>query len=199
MSYGLQDISILSSNFICKTFQCSQAVDTSNRKPGSPELSTPATLPHFIAHVLFTTSATPAVAFAALAYLARLKKAYPKASSQSGNRLFFAAFLIAHKFISDVEHGNRQYTEAAVQGLIPLREVNQLVREMCQYLDWKFFIVERDLRDIEAEVWRASGKQPQALSMEKCMPDAWTMELSRQKAKLNSYGAVMQLVPVVMF
>ncbi|KAG1802201.1 uncharacterized protein HD556DRAFT_1217878, partial [Suillus plorans] len=64
--------------------------------------------------------------FAALILLQRLKARFPTARGSSSHHLFVSAFMLASKSWSIV-----------TQGMFQLREINQMEREMCQYLEWE--------------------------------------------------------------
>ena len=92
-------------------------------------------LPHSIAYALHRTKLHTSVTFAAL-LLQRLKASLPTARGSSGHRLFISAFMIASKVICDDTYSNKSWGIVG-QEMFQLREVNQMEREMCQYLDWE--------------------------------------------------------------
>ncbi|KAF8908049.1 hypothetical protein CPB85DRAFT_1376476 [Mucidula mucida] len=100
--------------------------------PDSPPASspTPARLPHFIAYAFHRTKLANAVTFAALILLQRLKARFPTAGSWT----------------------------IVGQGMFNLREVNQMEREMCSYLDWELTVDGQLLREFEDLVRRDFGE-----------------------------------------
>jgi hypothetical protein len=92
-------------------------------------------LPNFIAHALQRTKLHSSVAFAALVLLQQLKAWFPTACGSSGHWLYISAFMIESKVICDDTYSNKSSSIAA-KGIFTLREINQMEREMCNYLDW---------------------------------------------------------------
>ena len=88
---------------------------------------------YFIAYALHRTKLHPSVTFASLVLLQRLKARFPTARGLSGHRLFVSAFMLASKVICDDTYSNKSRLIVA-QGIFGLREINQMEREMCQYL-----------------------------------------------------------------
>ncbi|KAF6751493.1 hypothetical protein DFP72DRAFT_907268, partial [Ephemerocybe angulata] len=93
-----------------------------------------AELPHFITYALHRTKLHPTVTFASLVLLQRLKARFPTARGSSGHQLFISAFMIASK------------------GMFSLREVNQMEREMRNYLDWELTVDNPILSNFETAV-----------------------------------------------
>ena len=58
------------------------------------------------------------------------------ACGSSGHHLFILAFMIASKVICDDTYLNKLWSIVG-QGMFPLREINQMEQDMCQYLDWE--------------------------------------------------------------
>jgi hypothetical protein len=94
--------------------------------------------------------------FTALFLLARLKERFPAARGSSGHRLFISAFMIASKVICDDTYSNKSWCVVG-QGMFTLREINQMEREMCGYLEWVLNVKPDDLRDFEAMVRKEYG------------------------------------------
>jgi hypothetical protein len=88
------------------------------------------------------------VTFAALFLLQRLKKRFPAARGSSGHRLFLSAFMIASKVICEDTYSNKSWSIVG-QGMFQLREVNQMEREMCSYLDWELNVEPSELEEFE--------------------------------------------------
>ncbi|KAJ7878154.1 hypothetical protein B0H14DRAFT_2501075 [Mycena olivaceomarginata] len=143
--YGYEYIAQLSARFITHLFAC----------PPFPPQSThsQAKLPCFIAYALHRTKLHQAVTYATLVLLQRLKAHFPTARGSSGHRLFISAFMIASKVICDDAYSNKSWSIVA-QGMFTLREINQMEREMCNYLDWELNVDDPILANFEAMVQR---------------------------------------------
>jgi hypothetical protein len=121
----------LCARFITHLFACPEYPPTSTHSQ--------AKLPHFIAYAFHRTKLHESVTFAALVLLQRLKARFPTARGSSGHRLFISAFMIASKVICDDTYSNKSWSIVA-QGMFTLREINQMEREMCNYLDWELTV-----------------------------------------------------------
>ncbi|KAJ7178777.1 hypothetical protein C8R43DRAFT_1189312 [Mycena crocata] len=143
--YGYEYIAQLSARFITHLFAC----------PPFPPQSThlQAKLPYFIAYALHRTKLHQAATYAALVLLQRLKARFPTAGGSSGHRLFISAFMIASKVICDGTYSNKSWSIVA-QGMFTLREINQMEREICNYLDWELTVDNPILGNFEAMVQR---------------------------------------------
>ncbi|KAH9057073.1 hypothetical protein EDB83DRAFT_2316050 [Lactarius deliciosus] len=120
--------------------------------PPAPPSTTPTPrLDHFIAYALHRTRLHPSVTFAALYLLQRLKARFPAAKGSSGHRLFISAFMLASKIICDDTYSNKSWCIVG-QGMFALREINQMEREMCSYLEWQLNVDPSTLRDFESRV-----------------------------------------------
>ncbi|KAI0776270.1 hypothetical protein BD413DRAFT_602710 [Trametes elegans] len=120
-----------------------------HRRPPTP--SPP--LANFIAYALHRTRLHTSVTFAALYLLQRLKARFPAARGSSGHRLFISAFMIASKVICDDTYSNKSWSIVG-QGMFALREINQMEREMCSYLEWQLNIDPNALQAFEQKVRR---------------------------------------------
>ncbi|THV01543.1 hypothetical protein K435DRAFT_926818, partial [Dendrothele bispora CBS 962.96] len=96
-------------------------------------------IPIFIAYALHRTKLHASVTFASLVLFQRLKARFPMAWGSLGHRLFISAFMIASKVICDDTYSNKSWSIVA-QGMFTLREINQMEREMCNYLDWELTV-----------------------------------------------------------
>jgi hypothetical protein len=56
--------------------------------------------------------------------------------------------MIASKVICDDTYSNKSWSIVG-QGMFQLREVNQMEREMCQYLDWELNVEPSTLKEFE--------------------------------------------------
>jgi len=141
--YGHESVARICSRFITHLFAC----------PEYPPAAThsQAKLPHFIAYALHRTKLHPSVTYAALVLLQRLKARFPTAKGSSGHRLFISAFMIASKVICDDTYSNKSWGIVA-QGMFSLREINQMEREMCSYLEWELTVDNPILENFERAV-----------------------------------------------
>ena len=108
-------------------------------------------LDHFIAYALHRTRLHPSVTFVALYLLQHLKARFPAAKGSSGQRLYISAFVLASKIICDDTYSNKSWCTVG-QGMFALREINQMEREMCSYLEWQLNVDPTTLRDFESRV-----------------------------------------------
>lgn len=143
--YGHEAIARLCARFITHLFACPEY------PPNMTHMQ--AKLPYFIAYALHRTKLHPAVTFASLVLLQRLKARFPSARGSSGHRLFVSAFMIASKVICDDTYSNKSWSIVA-QGMFSLREINQMEREMCNYLDWELTVDNPILSNFEKMVTR---------------------------------------------
>jgi hypothetical protein len=137
--------------FITALFSCPDVPPppTNGAAPTGPA----PTLAAFIAYALHRTRLTPSVTFCALFLLSRLKGRFPAARGSSGHRLFISAFMIASKVICDDTYSNKSWCVVG-QGMFSLREINQMEREMCSYLEWVLNVKPEELAEFETEVKR---------------------------------------------
>jgi hypothetical protein len=152
--HGHEYISRLCGRFITHLFACPEYPPTATH----PQ----ARLPYFIAYALHRTKLHVSVTFAALVLLQRLKARFPTARGSSGHRLFISAFMIASKVICDDTYSNKSWTIVA-QGMFTLREINQMEREMCSYLEWELTVDNPILANFETIVkrdFRGPGPYP---------------------------------------
>ncbi|ESK97315.1 alternative cyclin pcl12 [Moniliophthora roreri MCA 2997] len=141
--YGHENTARLCARFITHLFACPEYPPTTTQSQ--------AKLPYFIAYALHRTKLHSSVTFACLVLLQRLKARFPTARGSSGHRLFISAFMIASKVICDDTYSNKSWTIVA-QGMFTLREINQMEREMCNYLDWELTVDNPILENFENAV-----------------------------------------------
>jgi hypothetical protein len=161
--YGHEETAKMCARFITALFSCPDIPpisSTSTTNPNAPPPPTP-TLAVFIAYALHRTRLNSSVTFCALFLLSRLKGRFPAARGSSGHRLFISAFMIASKVVCDDTYSNKSWCVVG-QGMFSLREINQMEREMCSYLEWVLNVKPEELKAFEEEVRRdygsASGK-----------------------------------------
>lgn len=140
---GHRRMSQLCTRFVTHLFACPQY---------SPAISGPgASLPNFIAYVLRRTNLHHSIVFASLILLQRLKSRFPTAQGSSGHRLFTSTLMMAAKIFLDDAYSNKSWV-TITQGMFPLREINQMEREICKFLDWDLTIHNPMLADFEKQV-----------------------------------------------
>ncbi|KAF5332296.1 hypothetical protein D9611_008064 [Ephemerocybe angulata] len=81
----------------------------------------------------------------------RVKARFPSSHGTSGHRIFTAAIIIASKTLHDQTYTNKTWT-SLVGGGFSLRELNQMERDMCKFLDWDLQIDHLDLEAFEKVV-----------------------------------------------
>ncbi|RDX47704.1 cyclin-like protein, partial [Lentinus brumalis] len=145
--HGHEETAKLCARFITHLFACPDSPPRSIAVP--PALSPP--LAKFIAYALHRTRLDVSVTFAALYLLQRLKVRLPNARGSSGHRLFISAFVIACKVLCDDTYLNKSWSIVG-QGMFALREINQMEREMCSYLEWQLNIEPSALKEFEQQV-----------------------------------------------
>jgi hypothetical protein len=116
---------------IISMFNCPNVPPASSVEPNAPL----PTLAHFIAYALHRTRLPHFVTLVALLLLRRLKTRFPAARGSSGHRLFISAFMIASKVVCDDTYSNQSWCVVG-QKMFSLKEMNQMEREMCGYLEW---------------------------------------------------------------
>ncbi|KAL1745051.1 hypothetical protein HDZ31DRAFT_12210, partial [Schizophyllum fasciatum] len=177
--YGHEPVARLCARFIHHLFQCPElpTVTADPSQPASAASRTPqAKLPQFIAYALHRTKLHQSVTFAALVLLQRLKARFPTARGSSGHRLFISAFMIASKVMCDDTYSNKSWSVVA-QGLFNLREINQMEREMCGYLDWELVVDGEILQWFEERVRKDFGQNQETY------PNYRLMQVSRRAMK----------------
>ncbi|RDX49288.1 hypothetical protein OH76DRAFT_1439000 [Lentinus brumalis] len=147
--YGYEEPAKLCSRFLTHLFACPDLPPLSTAVPPAP---TPP-LANFIAYALYRTKLHASVTFGALYLLQRLKARFPAARGSSGHRLFISAYMIASKMICDDTYSNKSWSIVG-QGMFALREINQMEREMCSFLEWELNIEHDALKEFEQKVRR---------------------------------------------
>ncbi|KAF9077603.1 hypothetical protein BDP27DRAFT_1311335 [Rhodocollybia butyracea] len=141
--YGQEGISCLCARFITHLFGCPE------RPPN--QTGWQVELPYYIAYAIYRTKLPECVVFSALALLQRLKSRFPSARGSSGHRLFVSAFMISSKVMCDDTYSNKSWSVVA-QGMFSVREINQMEREMCSYLDWELNVEAIIIKSFQARV-----------------------------------------------
>ncbi|KAJ3528730.1 hypothetical protein NMY22_g9286 [Coprinellus aureogranulatus] len=141
--YGQESLARLCARFITHLFACPEYPPAATHRRTK--------LHHFIAHALYRAKVHTAVTFATLILLQRLKAHFPTACGSSGHRLFISAFMIASKVMCDDTYSNKSWC-AVAQMMFSQREINQMEREMCGYLDWELGVDNLTLHSFEKRV-----------------------------------------------
>ncbi|KAF5331853.1 hypothetical protein D9611_008877 [Ephemerocybe angulata] len=141
--YGFESIARLCSRFLIHLFHCPVRHPTIRLKR--------ATLPFFIAYVLYRTQLHSSTVYFALGLIHRLKARLPTIRGTSGHRLFIAAIMIAAKYMYDETYSNKSWAIVA-RDYFSLREINQMEREMCKFLEWDMVISAARLAAFEKAV-----------------------------------------------
>lgn len=154
--YGYEDLSKMCGRFIGALFSCPNVPMFLNGSiPGNGSAPCPP-LAHFIAYAIHRTRLPEVVVFTSLFLLARLKERFPAARGSSGHRLFISAFMIASKVICDDTYSNKSWCIVG-QNLYTLKEVNQMEREMCSYLEWLLHVEAPELESFTQRVKKEYG------------------------------------------
>ncbi|EJT51279.1 hypothetical protein A1Q1_07522 [Trichosporon asahii var. asahii CBS 2479] len=148
--YGHEETALMCADYILSLFGCPDVPPQAH--PGQPTPS----MAHFIAYALHRTRLPSVVTFAALLLLDRLKTRFPAARGSSGHRLFISAFMIASKVICDDTYSNQSWCIVG-QKMFSLKEINQMEREMCTYLEWKLNVTGEEVAEFEARVRAEHG------------------------------------------
>jgi hypothetical protein len=149
--YGHEYVSRLCARFITHLFACPE-YPPQPAGQSQPVAHPPShKLPYFIAYALHRTKLHSSVTFASLVLLQRLKARFPTARGSSGHRLYISAYMIASKVMCDDTYSNKSWGIVA-QGMFALREINQMEREMCSYLEWELNVDTKTLRSFETMV-----------------------------------------------
>lgn len=143
--YGHEEVAKMSARFIMSLFTCPNVPPATNPPTPQPPLA------HFIAYALHRTRLPHFVTLAGLLLLQRLKTRYPSAKGSSGHRLFISAFMIASKVICDDTYSNASWCIVA-QKMFTLKEMNQMEREMCGYLEWNLNTSASEIEIFEAKL-----------------------------------------------
>lgn len=152
--YGYEDLSKMCARFIGALFSCPNVPLFASGTGGSTSQCPP--LAHFIAYAIHRTRLPEVVVFTSLFLLARLKERFPAARGSSGHRLFISAFMIASKVICDDTYSNKSWCIVG-QNLYTLKEVNQMEREMCSYLEWILHVEAAELDTFTKRVKKEYG------------------------------------------
>ncbi|KZO90343.1 hypothetical protein CALVIDRAFT_395293 [Calocera viscosa TUFC12733] len=140
--YGHQETAKTCDLFIRHLFGCPHLpAQATTGDPPQP----PPSLARFIAYALHRTRLPSSVTYSALFLLSRLKGRFPGARGSSGHRLWISAFMIASKVVCDDTYSNKSWAIVG-QHMFSLKEINQMEREMCGYLEWMLKIEPAELK-----------------------------------------------------
>jgi hypothetical protein len=140
--------------FIMSLFACPDVAQIP--APNGGGIATSSTLAVFIAYALHRTRLHPSVVVSALYLLSRLKSRFPLARGSSGHRLFISAYMIASKVICDDTYSNKSWCIVSQQ-MFSIKEINQMEREMCSYLEWVLNVEQSELDRFESRLKKEFG------------------------------------------
>ena len=91
---------------------------------------------------------------------------FPSARGSSGHQLFISAFIISSKVMCDDTYSNKSWSVVA-HGMFNLQEINQMEREICNYLEWELTLASANpmLSAFEMAVKRDFCKQSQLIQI----------------------------------
>jgi hypothetical protein len=182
--HGHEATAKLCARFVSHLFACPDTPP-----PPAPPSTTPTPrLDYFIAYALHRTRLHSSVTFAALYLLQRLKARFPAAKGSSGHRLFISAFMLASKIICDDTYSNKSWCIVG-QGMFALREINQMEREMCSYLEWQLNVEPTTLRDFQSRVqhdFAGPGPYP-AVVLPQPAPAPFTHQSASNSSSIPSF------------
>ena len=98
-----------------------------------------------------------------------------------GHHLFISTFMITSKVICDDTHSDRSWCIVSL-GMFALREINQMEREMCSYLEWQLNVEPSALKEFESMV-RKDFKGPGSYLAHYTLPDPSSGLLTRSPAR----------------
>ncbi|KAI1791235.1 hypothetical protein LXA43DRAFT_1142920 [Ganoderma leucocontextum] len=145
--YGQEETATLCAKFVTHLFACSDPAPLSQSSPPVPPLA------HFIAYAFHRTRLHSTVTFAALYLLQRLRTRCPGSNGASGHRVFITVFMVASKVVLDGTYSNKAWS-AAAQDMFPLKDLNQMEREVLRLLEWRLKIDPIELVEFSAKVQR---------------------------------------------
>ncbi|WFD00233.1 hypothetical protein MYAM1_002981 [Malassezia yamatoensis] len=149
--YGHRVIAEVSERMLMKLFACTHDSKAATSDAQGKASNLAPRLALFIAYALYRTRLPMMVTYYALVLLQRLKIRYPAARGSSGHRLFIAALMLASKMICDDSYNNKSWTIVG-QGLFSLAEINQMERELMNYLDMRLDVNPTELACFVEEV-----------------------------------------------
>lgn len=148
--YGHRVYSECAERYIMSLFACPHDSVAATQEAAQNTSKDVPRLAYFIAYALYRTRLPVVVSYHALIILKRLKERYPAARGSSGHRLFIAAYMLASKMVCDDSYNNKSWT-IVCQGLLSLREVNQMERELLGYLALNINATAEQLTDFATE------------------------------------------------
>ena len=145
--------------------------------PSHPDLE------NFISCTLDKTRLHHSVLFASLILLQRLKACYPS-YGVNRHRIFISAFIISSKFMCDDKHSNKTWSKVTLP-VFDLSEINQMEREICNYLDWNLTISNPMLSNFMTAVKRDFCEDKQSYPY----PDSFVEKAARVTVEATSNSA----------
>lgn len=101
---------------------------------------------HHQAYALYRTRLPISIVHQSLLLLSRLKQRYPSArgTSSSPHRLFLSSLMLSAKISMDDTYSNKSWAIVG-SSYFPLREVNQMERELFAFLGWNVVVQQEEL------------------------------------------------------
>lgn len=149
--YGHRLMAEVTERMLMAFFSCTHDSMAATADAHSVSSSRAPRLAHFVAYAFYRTRLPMMVLYYALLLLKRLKTRYPVARGSSGHRLFIAAFMLASKMLCDDSYNNKSWTIVG-QGLFSLAEINQMERELLNYLDLHLDVPPAELAQFATEL-----------------------------------------------
>ncbi|KAG8734689.1 hypothetical protein FRC10_011535 [Ceratobasidium sp. 414] len=185
--YNHEDTAKMCARFITHLFSCPNVLPATSQSTVTPNLA------HFVAYALHHTRLHSSVTFHALYLLSCLKSRFPTVRSASGHRLYISALLLASKVTRDGGYLNKTWCVVS-QGMFTLREINQMEREMCGFLEWALNVKPEDLRDFEAMVRKEYGSASPTPALA-AVPIELRKQLTADYANANPYPSPFSTPP----
>lgn len=112
----------------------------------APELQPPS-LSHFIQQLISHSNVQTPTLMATTVYLSKLRSIIPGniyGIETTRHRIFLGCLILAAKTLNDSSPMNKHWAKYT-NGLLPLREVNTIERELLEYFDWNVTITTQEL------------------------------------------------------
>ena len=138
--YGFEPIARLCDRFIRSLFSLPQSRGQQS-------------LPKFIAYALYRSQVHASVTYSSLILLRRLQKYHPQANGMWGEQLFITTLIIAAKILNDRTYNNTAWVTVS-RNQFTHEAINQMERQMCDYLRFKLAIFGPMLEVFEEAVKR---------------------------------------------
>lgn len=154
--YGHEALAKLCARFVSQLFpgrDVQSAIKITSSKTIPP-------LDQFIAYACYRADLHCSVTFAALYILYCLKIQFPTARGVCGHNMFITAFMIASKFHCDASYSTKSWCIISWD-IYTAREMNEMERDMCRFVDWRLNVRKDILQSFEDYVDNAFSKPGQ--------------------------------------